>query len=64
MTGIEKFKFDLHQLLKDEGLLPEGKAELILKMNVRLSLFRLNENFPFHRFQKYDRIFICFKMDL
>ena len=33
MVGIEKFKFDLHQLLKDEGLLPEGKAEFILKMN-------------------------------
>jgi hypothetical protein len=33
MLSIEKFKFDLHQLLKDEGLLPEGKAEFILKMS-------------------------------
>jgi len=33
MVDIEKFKFDLHQLLKKEGLLPEGKAEFVLKMN-------------------------------
>jgi hypothetical protein len=31
MIGIEKFKFELHQLLKKEGLLPEGKAEFVLK---------------------------------
>ncbi|UCE40256.1 MAG: hypothetical protein JSV17_12430 [Candidatus Aminicenantes bacterium] len=31
MIGIEKFKFDLHLLLKKEGLLPEGKAEFILR---------------------------------
>lgn len=31
MLGIEKFKFELHRLLKTEGLLPEGKAEFILK---------------------------------
>ncbi len=29
--GIEKFKFELHKLLKKEGLLPEGKAEFILR---------------------------------
>jgi len=33
MIGIEKFKLDLHQLLKEEGLLPEGKAEFVLRMN-------------------------------
>jgi hypothetical protein len=33
MADIEKFKLDLHQLLKKEGLLPEGKAEFVLKMN-------------------------------
>ncbi len=33
MVGIEKFKFDLQQLLRKEGLLPEGKAEFVLKMN-------------------------------
>lgn len=30
MVGIEKFKFDLHRMLEDEGLLPEGKAEFVL----------------------------------
>ncbi len=30
---VEKFKFDLSQLLKKEGLLPEGKAEFVLKLN-------------------------------
>jgi len=33
MIGIEKFKFDLHQLLKNEGLLPAGEAEFVLKLN-------------------------------
>jgi hypothetical protein len=33
MIGIEKFKFDLHQLLKEEKLLPEGKAKFDLKLN-------------------------------
>jgi hypothetical protein len=31
LIGIEKFKFELHQLLKKEGLLPEGKAKFILR---------------------------------
>ena len=31
MIGIEKFKFELHQLLKKEGLLPEGEAKFVLK---------------------------------
>lgn len=31
MIGIEKFRFELEQLLKKEGLLPEGKAEFILR---------------------------------
>jgi hypothetical protein len=31
MIGIEKFKFELHQLLKKEGLWPEGKAKFVLK---------------------------------
>jgi len=31
---VEKFKFDLHQLLKAEGLLPEGKAQFELRANV------------------------------
>jgi hypothetical protein len=31
MIGVEKFKFELHQLLKKEGLLPEGKAKFILR---------------------------------
>jgi hypothetical protein len=31
MITIEKFKFDLNQLLKKERLYPEGKAEFILK---------------------------------
>ena len=30
--GIEKFKFELHKLLKKEGLLPEGKAEFTLRL--------------------------------
>jgi len=30
---IEKFKFDLHRLLKKEELLPEGEAEFVLKLN-------------------------------
>jgi len=30
MAGIEKFKFDLHLFLKQEGLLPKGKAEFVL----------------------------------
>jgi len=33
MIGIEKFKFDLHNLLEKEGLLPKGKAEFVLKRN-------------------------------
>jgi hypothetical protein len=33
MVGIEKFKFDLHQILKNEELLPEGEAEFVLKLN-------------------------------
>lgn len=33
LIGIEKFKFDLHQLLKKEGLLPEGKAVFTLRLN-------------------------------
>jgi len=33
VIGIEKFKFDLHQLLKNEGLLPEGEARFVLKRN-------------------------------
>ena len=33
MLGIEKFSFYLHQLLKKKGLLPEGEAEFVLKMN-------------------------------
>lgn len=33
MIGIEKFKFDLYQLLKNEGLLPEGDARFVLKLN-------------------------------
>ncbi|MBN1272738.1 MAG: hypothetical protein JXB26_10765 [Candidatus Aminicenantes bacterium] len=32
MVQVEKFKFDLHQLLKEKGLLPEGKAEFVLKL--------------------------------
>jgi len=31
MIGIEKFKFELHQLLKNEGLLPKGKAKFNLR---------------------------------
>lgn len=31
---IEKFTFDLHQLLEKEGLLPVGKAQFELRMNV------------------------------
>jgi len=31
MIGIEKFKFDLHQLLKNEDLLPEGEAKFVLR---------------------------------
>jgi len=33
MIGIEKFNFDLHKLLKKEGLLPKDKAEFVLKRN-------------------------------
>ena len=33
MIGIEKFKFDLHRFLKEEGLLPEGEAEFVLRLN-------------------------------
>ena len=33
LIGIEKFKFELHEFLKKEGLLPEGKAEFILRSN-------------------------------
>jgi hypothetical protein len=33
MIGAEKFAFDLQQFLKKEGLLPEGAAEFVLKMN-------------------------------
>jgi hypothetical protein len=33
MIGIEKFKFDLYQFLKNEGLLPEGEAKFVLKRN-------------------------------
>lgn len=33
MIGIEKFKFDLHRLLENEGLLPEGESEFVLKWN-------------------------------
>jgi hypothetical protein len=32
MIGIEKFKFELNQLLKDEGLFPEGKAKFVLRL--------------------------------
>ncbi len=31
LIGIEKFKFELHQLLKKEGLLPERKSKFVLK---------------------------------
>jgi hypothetical protein len=30
---VEKFKFDLSQILKNEALLPKGKAEFVLKLN-------------------------------
>jgi hypothetical protein len=33
VIGIEKFKFHLEQLLKKEGLWPEGKARFVLKSN-------------------------------
>lgn len=33
IIGIEKFKFDLHRFLKEEGLLPEGEAKFVLKWN-------------------------------
>jgi hypothetical protein len=33
MIGIEKFEFELHKLLKSEGLLPEEEAEFVLKWN-------------------------------
>ena len=33
MIGIEKFKFDLHQFLKNEGLLPEGEATFELRLH-------------------------------
>jgi hypothetical protein len=33
MIGIEKFKFDLHQFLKNEGLLPEGKSTFELRLH-------------------------------
>lgn len=33
MIGVEKFKYDLHRFLEKEGLLPEGKAEFVLKKN-------------------------------
>jgi hypothetical protein len=33
VIGIEKFKYELHKLLEKEGLLPMGKAELVLKRN-------------------------------
>ena len=32
MIGLEKFKFELHQLLKKEGLLPVGEAKFVLKL--------------------------------
>lgn len=31
MLGVEKFKLDLHELLKKEGFFPEGEAEFVLK---------------------------------
>lgn len=31
MIGVEKFEFELHQLLQEKGLLPEGKSEFVLK---------------------------------
>jgi len=33
MIGIEKFKFDLHQFLKNEGLLPEGESTFELRLH-------------------------------
>ena len=33
MVRVEKFEFELHQLLTEKGLLPEGKAEFVLKKN-------------------------------
>ena len=33
MIGVEKFKYDLHLFLEKEGLLPEGKAEFVLRKN-------------------------------
>ena len=33
MIDIEKFKYDLHRFLEKEDLLPEGKAEFVLKKN-------------------------------
>ncbi len=33
IINIEKFNFDLHRFLKKEGLLPEGEAEFVLKLN-------------------------------
>jgi hypothetical protein len=33
MIGIEKFKFDLHQFLENEGLLPEGEATFELRLH-------------------------------
>jgi hypothetical protein len=32
LIGIEKFKFDLNQLLKNEGLYPEGQSKFVLKL--------------------------------
>ena len=33
MIGVKKFEFELHQLLQEKGLLPEGRAEFVLKKN-------------------------------
>ena len=31
MAGIEKFKFELNKILKQEGLFPKGKGKFVLK---------------------------------
>ena len=33
LIGIEKFKFELHKLLKNEGLLPERAATFVLRLH-------------------------------
>ena len=33
MIAVEKFKYDLRRVLEEEGLLPEGQAEFVIRKN-------------------------------